>query len=422
MSYREIRTPADERHLLTQIIRLNTEVRKKKERDRLHSLRRNAEYEKIFNPITKTMQSLLAPQAAAGDGELSTFSGSLRPPPPEIQVTDDVGVREEEEEEEEDLASPRGSRGRTRAKSKSRRATTKLSRLSREETAAATAATAPLTIKKSKKGPVRGSIYSQVAATITPQRREKGELGLRSDGLIAGYQYDIKGDVLTVHTNPPQTFPIHDPEVWRLLLLHNPSSPSGSSGSRANTAGNSSSGKNPSSLESYRQIILKILGSQDQQQDHHNVAGHTSKKGGPSVGGASRRGSSNYDLRQRQVNKNRKKFKLITGKGVKGPRRGGGGRGGFLFSTEGPPGSSKNPTRSRSRSESVKSGSSTRTIVIPRANRELLRELTLSLSELRAGNEGEREMCVQLSREARRRGILPRHLLSKEEMLWSSYK
>ena len=117
-----------------------------------------------------------------------------------------------------------------------------------------------------------------------------------------------------------------------------------------------------------------------------------------------------------------KKFKLITGKGVKGPRRGGGGRGGFLFSTEGPPGSSKNPTRSRSRSESVKSGSSTRTIVIPRANRELLRELTLSLSELRAGNEGEREMCVQLSREARRRGILPRHLLSKEEMLWSSYK
>ena len=75
MSYREIRTPADERHLLTQIIRLNTEVRKKKERDRLHSLRRNAEYEKIFNPITKTMQSLLAPQAAAGDDQGSQWHG-----------------------------------------------------------------------------------------------------------------------------------------------------------------------------------------------------------------------------------------------------------------------------------------------------------------------------------------------------------
>ena len=64
----------------------------------------------------------------------------------------------------------------------------------------------------------------------------------------------------------------------------------------------------------------------------------------------------------------------------------------------------------------------TRTIVILLTNRGLLRELTLSLSELRAGNEGERETSIQLSREARRRGILPRHLLSKEEMLWSSYK
>ena len=84
MSFREIRTPSDEQHLLTEIIRLNTEFRKKKERDRLLSLKRNTEYEQIFNPITKTMQSLLAPQAAAGDAPITAEQTltPLNPNPP----------------------------------------------------------------------------------------------------------------------------------------------------------------------------------------------------------------------------------------------------------------------------------------------------------------------------------------------------
>ena len=82
MSFREIRTPSDEQHLLTEIIRLNTEVRKKKERDRLLSLKRNTEYEQIFNPITKTMQSLLAPQAAAGDAPITAEPSPLNHPSP----------------------------------------------------------------------------------------------------------------------------------------------------------------------------------------------------------------------------------------------------------------------------------------------------------------------------------------------------
>ena len=80
MSFREIRTPSDEQHLLTEIIRLNTEFRKKKERDRLLSLKRNTEYEQIFNPITKTMQSLLAPQAAAGDAPITAEPTPLNHP------------------------------------------------------------------------------------------------------------------------------------------------------------------------------------------------------------------------------------------------------------------------------------------------------------------------------------------------------
>ena len=107
---------------------------------------------------------------------------------------------------------------------------------------------------------------------------------------------------------------------------------------------------------------------------------------------------------------NRKKFKLLTtGRGLpkhhsppptklsgKKRRR----NGGFLYSTEGP----------------------VKVMIVPRNNRILLRDLSLALSELRAGNEGERETCVQLSQEAKRRGILPPHLLIKDELVWSTYK
>ena len=80
----------------------------------------------------------------------------------------------------------------------------------------------------------------------------------------------------------------------------------------------------------------------------------------------------------------------------------GGNSGGFLYSTQGP------------------AAAAVRTIVIPRANKTLLRNLSLALAELRAGNEGEREECVQLAREAKKHGILPPFLLSEEEMKWSS--
>ena len=92
-------------------------------------------------------------------------------------------------------------------------------------------------------------------------------------------------------------------------------------------------------------------------------------------------------------------------------------RRGFLFSTQGP-----SPKTKNQKPKTESKSSSSRTIVIPRADRTLLRNLSLALSELRAGNEGERETCVQLSREAKRRGILPPHLMTREEMMWSTYK
>ena len=88
MSFHSVHTAQDEAQLLTEIMRLDTEVRRKKERERLTSLKRSAEYEKIFNPITRTMEKLMGP-APAGD--------NLDDPVPVDDNEDDVKLPVKEE-------------------------------------------------------------------------------------------------------------------------------------------------------------------------------------------------------------------------------------------------------------------------------------------------------------------------------------
>ena len=357
MSYREIHSPADEQRLLTEIIHLRTEVRKRQERERLTNLKRAAQYETIFNPITKTMQSLLAPQAAAGDSSEAAVPPAL---PPTLPTLPDI---------------PATSAPETPVKNKGARA----------------GSTAKAVHTPSASQP---TLYAQALSSIKRGQREKGALGLRADDTIAGYKYNVAGNVLHVNTGTGtgQSFTIPDPEVWRLLLVHAPSKAE-------------MKAAQPASLDRYRQIILQL-----------GVPGHHQREGRSRA----KKTASASRLRVRAVDVKREKFKIISGSGLgsnstdsskknkkkkknKVKTRVGTGkatRRGYLFSTEGP----------------------SKTIVIPRADRALLRNLSLALSEMRAGNEGERESCVQLSREARKRGILPPHLMTKEEMLWSSQR
>lgn len=86
--------------------------------------------------------------------------------------------------------------------------------------------------------------------------------------------------------------------------------------------------------------------------------------------------------------KNRAKYKLLTKKGK-----------GFLFSSRPPP---FHPS----------------TIVIPSDKKGLLRALVKAVAELRAGNTSMQNIVVPLAQEAKRKRILPRKLLSPEEMTW----
>ena len=58
------------------------------------------------------------------------------------------------------------------------------------------------------------------------------------------------------------------------------------------------------------------------------------------------------------------------------------------------------------------------TVVIPSDKKGLLRELVKAVAELRAGNTSMRNIVVPLAQEAKRKRILPRHLLSADEKTW----
>jgi len=60
----------------------------------------------------------------------------------------------------------------------------------------------------------------------------------------------------------------------------------------------------------------------------------------------------------------------------------------------------------------------THPLLIPSDNPGLLRELYLSLAELRAGNNSMRNTVVLLAQQAKRKGILPENLLSADEETW----
>lgn len=84
--------------------------------------------------------------------------------------------------------------------------------------------------------------------------------------------------------------------------------------------------------------------------------------------------------------KRRAKYKLLKPQGT-----------GFLFSTKKP---------------------SSMTVVIPSDRKGLMRALLQAVAELRAGNESIRNLVVPLAQEAERKKILPKGLLTPEELTW----
>ena len=173
--YHQVKSIEDEQRLLSQIIHLETQIRGQKETRRLQKNSQNEKLAQIFEPITKTMQSLADVAPTKVDlitaDDLITFPKPLKDEPlvPAEPLKDEP--EEEEEEEEEDL-------------------------------------------------------YRKALQKIPKKSRDDGVFGLDAGRKrISDRPYSVEGNVLKVQ-NEDRTISeieINDPNVWTILLAQNPS-------------------------------------------------------------------------------------------------------------------------------------------------------------------------------------------------------
>ena len=199
-------------------------------------------------------------------------------------------------------------------------------------------------------------LYTTARKTIPRGLLDDGVFGLfitddkkDNDGWIGNNTFHVNGNTLktvSMEDGTVKTFVIDNGQLWKLLLVKSPNS--------IDLQLNNDEGKE--ALKAYQNIVEQL----DLVQNA--------------------KGIRNY--------KNRAKFKLLSKKGT-----------GFLFSTQPPP---FHPS----------------TVVIPSDKKGLLRALTKGVAELRAGNTSMQNIVVPLAQEAKRKKILPRKLLSPEEMTW----
>ena len=289
--YHHISNLADEEKLLSDIIRLEAQIREEKEKRRINKNTQNETYTGIFEPITKSIQSL-APRAEKKDDLLT---GELM----EIEPNDATAIESEK-------------------------------------------------IEPVKEENDQVDLYKKALHIIPKRARDDGVFGLDSGRrLVSGRPYRVEGNLLLVNNEDGthSEIQIDDLNVWLILLSQNPAK-----------LVNLTDEKGKLALARYRDIVDQLGLIPRVQFTNKNF-------------------------------KKRVKYKLLR------PDHEGTG---FLFSTKKP----------------------TEPIVIPSDRKGLMRALLQAVAELRAGNESIRNLVVPLAQEAERKRILPKGLLSPEELTW----
>ena len=161
--YHHIKSLADEERLLKEIIDLETQIHAQKERQRLKKNSQNEKFAQIFEPITKTMQSLAQVASHDPTEDLITFEPTTDPPK-------EVPEPLKDEPEEIDL-------------------------------------------------------YSKALHKIPKKFRDDGVFGLDPGRkLVSGRPYSVEGNLLIVENEDgtQSKIQIQDPNVWTILLAQNP--------------------------------------------------------------------------------------------------------------------------------------------------------------------------------------------------------
>ena len=170
---------AGEQRLMEQMLQLQSEIRDKREADRIAKTSKSERYSKMFEPVTKSLDKLVAQpkliELEPAEADVPT-TDDLLGPKEEVPTDDLLGLPKEEEEVLEEMEEP-------------------------------------------------GELYKQALRDIPPQLRDDGMLGLNVDThQIGEYAYEVEGDVLVVvDHNESKEFEVHSLALWKLLIVMNPS-------------------------------------------------------------------------------------------------------------------------------------------------------------------------------------------------------
>ena len=285
--------------MMEEILKLQSRIRAKKEKERALKTSRNEKYTTMLEPVTQQLERMKP----------------LPPPPPQTSP----GVPDVKEEQDLiDFTDPA---------------------VHHEE------------VKDH-------SLFDKALTTVTASRRDDGVFGLDlHKNRIGAHGFQIDGNNLVIDEGE-YVYNIGSRDLWRLLLVKNPESIQLKVVKK---------GKYQPFVKEY----LKIVRDLRLMDFAYAKLGERAKF--------------------------RAKYQLIKSIEKEGS--------GFMFSVRPPPFTT---------GKRVKPS----TVVIPSDKKGLLRALVKAVAELRAGNTSMRNLVVPLAQEAKRKKILPRHLLSADEKTW----
>lgn len=354
--YHHIDSAEDEARLLKHIIQLETQVRAKRERERLSANSESDRYSKIFEPITQSMKSI-------HDAVTTTMTTKVTPRKrarsSSAAGNDDRTPAARESGDDDDHQEINDGR-----------LVEKKEEVEGEET---------------DDDPAR--VVQHVLSKIKHSQRDDGVFGLNwAKKTIGAYPFQVDGNNLQVQTgdNEWEIFQITMDDVWKMLLLQNPAN-------KVHTK-TQDGGLTPAAKQ-YKDIVQKLDLVQHAQKTRG--AGYKKRvkyKDIIAIAGSSGTGFF-YSLQQPSSFIKRKK----TGSGIQ-------------KDGSPPPPQQQSPPLSPCQTKKKKrlQKFSPETVVIPSDKKGLLCALVRAMAELKAGNTSMRNLVVPLALEAKRRGILPK--------------
>ena len=231
--YHQINNPDDEVRLLKEIVELQTAVRARQEQKRVIENAENEKYSRVFQPITKTMESISTIQNNSSNIKPSRremHENTIEKFNQQLQNKDSAEIKMPTLTHKDDLV-------HTHESSSSKHYAD--ADMDDVEDSDVDSDVEP------------SSQYKSILKEIKGKERDDGLLGMcLKTQTIAGKPYVINGNKLIVRENDGEKhiFEIHDDDVWKLLV----------SRSAKNVTLRDSQGKDMPTLSAYKRIAQRI--------------------------------------------------------------------------------------------------------------------------------------------------------------------